>query len=152
MVAVFVISCGTVAIAANLHRPTGQLVSPAITQGSFVRHGSVDMMISNVRREKGTGHYSAPEGKHYVVLTLTLRNVSDQTITIAPANDTYLKNEPGDVVYLTPLQLDKPFHSGQLLSGETIRGDLSYLTRDTETYRFYAESDWSGGVVPFMLQ
>ncbi|MGB3023614.1 MAG: DUF4352 domain-containing protein [Candidatus Saccharimonadales bacterium] len=123
-----------------------------IPSSRVVTHGSVTIGISSIRTEKGSGHYAAPAGSHYVVLTLTVTNNIATPITIAPSSDTYMKNDAGDVVYLTPLELNSPFHAGQLLPAETVRGELSYLVRDNQTYRYYLESDWTGGVVSFSLQ
>lgn len=123
-----------------------------IPSSQVISHGSATIGISDIRSERGSGRYAAPTGSHYVVLTLTVKNNIDMPITIAPSSDSYMKNDAGDVVYLTPFELTSPFHAGQLLPGETVRGELSYLVKDTQRYRYYLESDWTGGVVSFSLQ
>lgn len=134
-----------------LQRPATDAFA-GLRPSQVIRHGSAKIGISGIERQSGSGRYQAPKGKHYVVLTLTVTNMIDTPITIAPVSDSYLKNTRGDVVYLTPLELANPFRSGQLLPHETIRGELSYLVNDADSYAYYLESDWTGGVVSYSLQ
>lgn len=103
------------------------------------------------RTSQGSGMYAAPAGKHYEIINVNVENRHAVPIMVAPASDTYLKTTSGEVVYLSPVALDNPFRSGQLLPGETISGELSYLIDNAKTYKFYIDSDWSGGVLPFLL-
>jgi hypothetical protein len=68
-----------------------------------------------------------------------------------PAADTYLKDTSGNVVYLTPFELSQPFRSGELLPGEQIQGQLSYLVKKSKSYALYIDSTWSGRLIEIKL-
>ena len=132
----------------------GRSVQPAtgIHKGQQLSQGSATIELEAVRFTQGSGHYKASPGKRYAIISLSVANNSSTPFSVAAANDTYVKDRTGTTYYLSPTSLDEPFHSGQLLPGDSVRGELSYLLPLTGEFRFYVESDWSGGVVPFLLQ
>jgi len=119
--------------------------------GTSIAMGSSITEVQNVTDTNGTGIFIAPKGKHYIVVTLKVKNVSEKPINVFPSSDTYVKNNAGNVSFLTPLNLTLPFRAGSLLPGENIVGELSYLVNNNETNKFYVDSIWSGGVIVFAV-
>lgn len=116
------------------------------------RQGAASITVESVKYEAGVGHFAAPSGSRYAVVSLRVKNVSDTPIYFAPANDTYIKTATGEVHYLTPYALESPFKSGEILPGEQTKGQLSYLVPENTKMKYYLESDWTSGVVSFLLQ
>ncbi|MGV9001945.1 MAG: DUF4352 domain-containing protein [Candidatus Saccharimonadaceae bacterium] len=114
--------------------------------------GSVSMTITKVAFSDSQPGFSAPADMHYAVIDLTVKNVVDHPLDILPSNDTYLKDNTGAVSYMTPFGLERPFRAGQLLPGETISGQVSYILSKSKPAKLYVDSIWSGGVVPFKVQ
>lgn len=113
--------------------------------------GSATVTINKISYSQGQGSYSAPAGKRYAVLNITFKNNAASSIAVLPANQIYLKDTNGKVYYLTPANLNEPFRAGELLAGDKITGELSYLIPNNITYQLYIDSIWSGGVVSVQL-
>ena len=118
---------------------------------STISMGVVDMKVQKVSFQAGQKPFVAPPGKQYAVVSFEIKNRSDKPIQISPTTDMYVKSASGDVSYITPYAVTQPFRAGQLLPGETIRGDLSYLVRIPGQSKFYIDAIWSGGVIPFAM-
>lgn len=119
--------------------------------GQTVSLGSASVKVDHLTYGHGTSAFTAPTGQEYAELYLTVKNIADKPIYIAPATDTYVKNASGQVAYLTPYELAHPFHAGELLPGDTVSGQLSFLVKNHTHYTFYVDGIWSGGVLPFAL-
>lgn len=119
--------------------------------GKTVTNGSAAVSITSVSTSPGTSHFTAPKDYTYEIVEILIKNTTDKPILVQPSTDSYLKTDAGKVVYLTPYELDTPLRSGSLLPGESIKGQLSYLVKTGETYKLYLESDWTGGVLSFLL-
>lgn len=113
--------------------------------------GVVSLKVSDVKTSNGVGPFVAPEDKEYILLTLTVKNRSDKPIQVLPSTDTYVKDQAGNVSYLTPFALEAPLRAGELLPGEVIKGDVSYMVDKSSTNKFYVDASWSGAVIPFSL-
>jgi len=120
--------------------------------GQAVTMGSVSMKINNVTYSDGKKSFPIPPDQHYVIVDLSVTNVSDRPVNILPGSDIYLKKDSGEVSYLTPFELDEPFHAGELSPGETVRGQISYAAGKTAKYKLFVDGIWSGGVIPFSLR
>jgi hypothetical protein len=123
-----------------------------VEPGKPVSSGISTTTITNIQRSNGKKPFAAPSGYEYLILTLTVRNNSEEPFDALPTTDTYIKTSEGHVSYVTPYTLAQPFHSGQILPGESTTGELSYLVPKNSAYKFYVESGWTGGVVSFMIQ
>ncbi len=120
--------------------------------GKTVHVGGSGLTVTKVEHKPGSQPFIAPEGYDYLIVTLRVENRSEQPFSIAPTNDTYVKTADGTVSYLAPFALEKPFHSGIVLPGESTTGELSYLMPKTGSYKFYVESSWTSTAVPFMVK
>ncbi len=120
-------------------------------QGQTVRMGAASVTVADASFLPGSGHFAAPAGKQYLVATLIVKNFSDKPINVLPSTDTYVKDVSGHIVYLTPFGLDEPFHAGELLPGEQVRGQVSYLVSKAQQLTFYVDAIWSGGVLPITV-
>jgi hypothetical protein len=120
--------------------------------GKPISSGISTTTVTNIQRSNGKKPFAAPSGYEYIILTLRVRNNSEEPFDALPTTDTYIKTNEGHVSYVTPYSLVRPFHSGQILPGESTAGELSYLVPKNSAYKFYVESDWTGGVVSFMIQ
>lgn len=117
-----------------------------------VTSGSAEVIVDSLQTGKGQAPYIAPAGSHYVLVGIIIKNISTQPINITPSLDTYLKQTNGTIDYLSPTDLAQPLRSGILLPGETIKGQLSYLTKSQAPYYLYIQSDWTSTVIKFMLE
>lgn len=117
-----------------------------------VTMGLASMEFTDVAFSDGQPGFTAPSGMHYIIVDFMVKNNSDRPIDVLPSNDTYAKDQAGNVSYLTPFGLKQPFRAGLVLPGEQIKGQLSYLTKKTGAVKIYVDSIWSGGVVPFKVQ
>ncbi len=124
----------------------------AYANGQLVAMGSAAVKINRVTYSEGKATFPIPPGQHYVIVDLSVANTSDKPINILPASDIYLKTATGEVSYLTPYELNQPFRAGELLPGETIRGQISYAASKTAPTKLYVDGIWSGGVIPFSLR
>lgn len=119
--------------------------------GTAIATGSVNTVIQSLKTEKGTGPTAAPAGKKYLIIDISFTNTSKKSVQILPSTQTYIKDANGRVYYLTPYALEQPFRAGELLPGDTITGELSYLVPEATSYTMYIDSIWSGGVVSVRL-
>lgn len=119
--------------------------------GQTVRMGAASVSLTNPKYVSGSGSFTAPNGMKYLVVDLTVKNFSDSPIRVLPSTDTYVKDATGRVIYLTPYGLERPFHAGELLPGEQVSGQLSYLVPVSSRLKFYVDGVWSGGVLPIAL-
>ncbi len=122
-----------------------------IAANQTVSMGVVDMRVSDVRANAGRKPFTAPQGKEYTIVTLYVKNRSDAPIQVLPSTDTYVKDSGGNIYYTSPNTLSNPFRAGQLSPGESIKGELSFLTPTDVSLKFYVDAIWSGGVIPFAL-
>jgi hypothetical protein len=136
--------------ATSYNRPVS--VQKPFSIGQTIRMGSASVKVSDVTFGGTQATSTAPAGKQYLVLQLTVQNFSDKPINVMPASDMYVKNSTGQVSYLTPYRLKSPFRAGELPPGEKISGQLSYLVDTNQNAQFYIDSIWSGGVVPIALR
>lgn len=123
-----------------------------VESGKPISSGVSTTTVTNIRRTSGKKPFVAPNGYEYIVLTLSVRNNGEKPFDVLPTTDTYIKTNNGDVSYVAPYSLERPFRSGQVLPGESTTGELSYLVPKNTAYKFYVESGWSGGAVSFMVQ
>lgn len=123
-----------------------------VESGKPISSGVSTTTVTNIRRTSGKKPFVAPNGYEYIVLTLSVRNNGEKPLDVLPTTDTYIKTNNGDVSYVAPYSLERPFRSGQVLPGESTTGELSYLVPKNTAYKFYVESGWSGGAVSFMVQ
>ncbi len=122
-----------------------------ISINQAISMGLVEMKVSSVRTSDGSQPFIAPKDKQYIIVDLSIKNKSDKPIQVLPSTDTYVKDSQGNIVYLTPYSLANPMRAGQLLPGETIKGETSYLVSKNGTNKLYIDASWSGGVIPFAL-
>jgi hypothetical protein len=134
------------------HKQPQTLLQTPFKIGQVVTLGSATFKINGVSYSDGKPGFPAPASQHYLILDVSVTNISEKPINIFPASDMYLKRSTGEVAYLTPFALDQPFRAGELSPGEAIRGEISYVTPKDSTFKFYVDSIYSGGVVPFALQ
>ncbi len=120
--------------------------------GQAIRQGSAEVTLDSVEYKTGSKSFQAPKNMKYLVATMTVTNVSDRPIFVAPSSDMYVKTSAGDVSYLSPVALDHPFKSGEILPGEKTKGELSFAVNPELQQKLYVESDWSGGTVSYTLQ
>jgi hypothetical protein len=129
-----------------------QTTQALYTPGSQIVSGKAQFQIDNITYSNGSSHFAAPEGKQYLILSFTLKNVSKETISILPANDTYVKDSNGNVYSLSPVGLDNPFRAGELLPGDTITGQLSYLVPKDTPLKLYIDALWSGSLIAIAVK
>jgi hypothetical protein len=128
------------------------LLRPAESRAPFslghdITSGDATMSLSNPTYADGTGMFAAPEGKHYLIVDFSVKNISDKSINVMPASDTYVKAADGTLSYLTPYTLKSPLRAGELPAGDVIKGQLSFLVAKSQPVKFYVDSIWSGRVV-----
>ena len=119
--------------------------------GQKIAMGTSEVTVDSVTYTDGSDHFKAPSGSRYAIVSISITNPSDTPFNMLPANDTYVKSEAGDLAYLSPVGLDVPYRAGEILHGETIKGQLSYLVNSNTHYAFFVDASWSGGVMKFML-
>jgi hypothetical protein len=65
--------------------------------GTPISMGDVTIEMKSISSTKGQNIFTAPKGKHYVIIELSVRNISEKPITILPSTDTYMKDSSGKV-------------------------------------------------------
>ena len=134
----------------NFHRTAAQQVP--LRPGHKINMGSATMTVGSINYNNGSGHFAAPNDRHYLILNLTVKNYGEKPIHVLPSSDTYIKDTEGNVTYLTPYAVEHPFRAGELSPGEQITGQLSFLVPKTAKLTFYIDSIWSGGVIPIAIK
>ena len=134
------------------HKIPSSSIQTPFKIGQAVTLGSATFKINGVSYSDGKPGFPAPASQHYLIVDCTITNITDKPINVFPASDIYLKRSSGEVAYLTPFALDQPFRAGELSPGETIRGEISYVTPKNASFKLYIDSIYSGGVIPFELQ
>lgn len=147
----FSLLIGAVIIEQKPRPQTEAIPQQAFSVGTAIRMGDASFQIDNATYTNGTPPFTAPAGKQYLLIDLTVKNHSDKPIQILPTSDTYVKDQAGNVSYVTPSALENPFRAGELSPGEQIKGQLSYLVPKAGTKKFFIDAIWSGGVIPFAL-
>ncbi len=134
------------------HVDSGPAPFAGYQPGTSITMGATNTKLDSVTSADGTSIFKAPAGKHYLIIELSVKNISEKPINVFPSSDTYVKDVSGTVAYLTPYSLAQPFRAGQLLPGDTIKGQLSYLVAKDTVQKLYIDAIWSGGVVTFAVQ
>lgn len=119
--------------------------------GKTASEGLVSLVIDRLEYSESSKPFTAPTGKRYLTLYLNIKNTSDKPIQVLPSNDMYVKDDQGVVYYLTPYVLADPFRAGELLPGDQIAGQLSFLVPKQGSANLYVDAAWSGKVLPFFL-
>lgn len=132
-------------------QPTGY-IQGVYALGTPIVAGEATAIINNVRYDQGHRPFEAPSGKQYIIVDTTFQNNTEKPIAILPSNQTYIKDTSSTVYYLSPMGLEEPFRAGELLPGDKIRGELSYLVPKDTAYTLYIDAIWSGGVVSVTLR
>lgn len=135
----------------NTRKPEVQMQTPFLP-AKTVEMGAAAIVTAPIRYEAGNGTFAAPAGKQYAVITLTIKNRSDKPLNVLPTADFYMKSTKGDVAYESPFTLAEPLRAGELLPGDTIKGEVSFLVTEDIPYLFYIDAIWSGSVLPFAIQ
>jgi hypothetical protein len=150
---VILFAASLLTLAAALHVTRQPIASPArpFEAGQTITMGSATISISHISYSGGSPGFTAPAGKRYLTLDFTVHNNSAKSVNVLPATDTYVKDQAGNVVYLTPYALVRPFRAGELPPGEQVAGQLSYLVPKSTPVTFYVDAVWSGGVIPIRV-
>ncbi|MCA9327463.1 DUF4352 domain-containing protein [Candidatus Saccharibacteria bacterium] len=148
----FVLSLVSLVIAINVATERTHVPYAGIPVGKSISVGSSTLTVDKVTTKTGSQPFVAPEGHEYLVVTLTVRNNGEKPFSVLPTTDTYVKESDGTVDYPAPFTLEKPFHSGIVLPGESTKGELSYLVPKSSAYKLYVEADWTSTAVPFMVK
>lgn len=119
--------------------------------GEQITTGQVSITVTSVDYGGGSEPFIAPEGMQYAVVRLNISNRDIKPISIAPTIDTYIKADDGKVSYVSPYALKDPFRAGELLPGESIQGDLSYLVKKDVSLKYFVDSIWSGSSIPIKI-
>ncbi len=119
--------------------------------GRTTSEGLASLVIDRLEYSESSKPFTAPTGKRYLTLYLNIKNTSDKPIQVLPSNDMYVKDDQGVVYYLTPYVLTDPFRAGELLPGDQIVGQLSFLVPVQGSASLYIDAAWSGKVLPFFL-
>lgn len=135
----------------NLKHQTVSVKQKPFSIDTDYQIGNATIRISNIRLEPGQAPFIAPTGKQYVILDVVVINRSDAPINVLPSSDMYVKDSNGSIAYLTPYVTPSPFRAGELLPGDKIKGDVSFLVPEG-TLVLYVDAVWSGGVVPILLR
>lgn len=152
--AVLALSIIFLCVSLSIQHSNSDAVAPfgGYSQGVSVSAGSALMRVDSVYSTNGTSIFSSPPDKHYLIVALSIKNTSAKPINVFPSSDSYIKDASGNVTFLTPYDLKQPFRAGELLPGEQIKGQLSYLVFKKGSLKLYLDGIWSGGVVPFVVQ
>ena len=118
-------------------------------QGVKVNGGYAAMRLDSVSTTTGSGIFKTPSSQIYLIIGITIKNISAKPINIFPTTDMYVKDKNGNLTYLSIYDLTNPFRAGELLPGDQISGQLSYLIPKNSLQKFYIDAIWSGGVVVF---
>jgi hypothetical protein len=153
----FILSLIMLSNAVSIQKQTKESLRTAEPQSSAeigheINFGSVSMSVESITTSQGGGPFKAPENQEFIIATIHIKNRSEKPIQIYPVSDTYIKDGSGNVYYEAPYGLTSPFRSGELLPGEEIRGELSYLAPKNSSVVYYVDSGWSGGVVKISLR
>lgn len=148
------IATGLLVAALLVQRNDDRRIQPSkgYNTGISIKSGLVTMSVEKVRFDTGQGRSKSPPGQQHAIVNFIVQNNSSQVINILPSTDTYIKDSTGNVSYLSPYNLDKPFRAGALSPGEQIKGELSYTTASSGDLKFIVDSIWSGGPVSFKIQ
>lgn len=119
--------------------------------GTQIVSGKAQFQIDKVSYSAGSEHLKAPNGKQYVIVDVTIKNISKEPIDVLPANDTYIKDAAGNVSYLSPVGLDNPFRAGKLMADDTIKGQLSFLAAKDTPLKFYIDAIWGGSLISIAI-
>lgn len=127
-------------------------VQSAFKPGTQVNMGAVSIKVSDITYSDGHQPFAAPNGKQFVSMYLDVKNNAEKPLNILPADDMYIKNSTGDISYVAPFIATEPFRAGELLPGEQIRGQLSFLVPKSGSLKLFVDAVWSGGVLPFEIR
>jgi len=114
--------------------------------------GESAIRVNGIKSSTGHGIFTAPKGNHYLIVSVTIQNLSKKPIYVLPSTDTYVKDPSGKLTYLSPFELANPFRAGELLPGDKSTGELSYLVPTSSRQNLYIDAIWSGGVIVFAAQ
>jgi len=132
---------------------TGNTDSPNQNQiNLLVTDNDVSLRVSDVKINiKGVSPFDAPDGMSFVTMNVTIENKSNTIFYFAPVVQTYVTDANGQKYELSPTSLDNPIQAGEISSGRTVNGEISFLVpnnatgltfnfKPSETSRIYTSS------------
>lgn len=128
-------------------KATSTVAAPRATAlGQALATAAYNLRLSDLKYDQtGDDTYKPASGNEFVVITLTISNLTSQSLQFLPVLQTYLKDSRGKSYSLTPAPLDSPIQSGSLLPGDTISGQVSYeVPIGTTDLNLYFDSGWPG--------
>jgi hypothetical protein len=121
-------------------------------QNVKVSAGEVAVRVDSVSTTSGSGIFKAPSNQQYIIVGITIRNITQKPINVFPSTDIYLKDPNGNITSLSIYNLDHPYRAGELLPGDQVSGQLSYLVSKGIEQKLYVDGIWSGGILVFDVQ
>ena len=110
---------------------TGTVVKGKMNEAVVLKNAQ--LTVNSTKRSKGDGLFKADEGKEYIIINATIKNVGTEELNY---NTLYfnLKNTDGQEYSVSFLQIDESTRlgSGKLASGETASGDLVFEIKEGE--------------------
>lgn len=105
-----------------------------------------DLHLLSQRRDSTGNQIFQPEpGHEFIIITLSLKNLSPKPVQFFPVLQTYLKDPSGQTYNLSPAPLTSPINAGSLLPDDTVTGELSYqIPIGLSRLVFYFDPGWPG--------
>lgn len=130
--------------------------------GETATDGELEVTLNNIRYarkidERNDEFYfaEAPEGKQYVIVDLTVKNILKDKTQIISTFDTEVIDSDGyayDTDLGASIALDKPFKDGDLLPGMKRRGEIAYeIPVSAKDLKFIYKFDVLGATAVFNL-
>jgi len=155
-IVMLIIGMGTLGVGVYLIQRADQ-TAPATTQappaaprttalGQTFTTQAYSLQLSGLKYDStGDDTYKPAAGDEFVIMTLTVKNMTDQDLQFLPVLQTYLKDSSGQSYSLAPAPLDNPIESGSILPGDTISGQVSYeVPIGKRDINLYFDSGWPG--------
>ncbi|MCB0037575.1 MAG: DUF4352 domain-containing protein, partial [Anaerolineales bacterium] len=131
----------------------GETAQKKFAIGDIIEIGDLVLTVNEVRYQTGDDFNQPDEGQQFLVVDLTIENVSSETQSVSTLAQMSLKDETGqtyDVDLMAMVAADGSAPEGEFALGETIRGPVAFQVPSDAaglTFEFDADLFGSGKVL-----
>lgn len=150
LISIIVLLLLQLSIVTALYLARSPVKTPQLAVGSLgtrITQNEEAVTVNGVRIDKnGAGQLAPLPGQHFVVVDLTLENLGQTPLQVAPLLNFHIKDSRGFVYSVTAVPSTHEMLSGNIASGDKLREEVGFTVDGSATgLRLYYESGRQSG-------
>lgn len=124
-----------------------------ITTANQAKTDLYDIKLGELRTVETDQAFTPEVSQNIVIVPVELTNRGKSTYNFFPSIQTYIRDSEGSTYTMHPtIALKDPLPAGELTSGKTLKGELSYaIPKTLQRFRIYFDMGW-GDMAPAVFE